>query len=174
MSVQALGYIGLRAKDLGDWATFGSNFLGMQRIDKTRASMAFRMDDRKQRVIIDADGGRGIGYFGWEVAVAAAMEALAAKLESAGVKVARGSRALADERHVKDLIVFQDPHGNRLELFHGAETASDPFKPGRAISGFRTGPLGLGHAVLNVDTEETVSKLLPFYRDLLGFRMTDF
>src|SRR5438270_13481858 len=80
MSVQALGYIGLRAKDLGDWATFGSNFLGMQRIDKTRASMAFRMDDRKQRVIIDADGGQGIGYFGWEVADAAAMRALSAKL----------------------------------------------------------------------------------------------
>ena len=60
MSVQALGYIGLRAKELGDWAKFGSDFLGMQRIDKTRQTMAFRMDDRKQRVIIDADGGQGI------------------------------------------------------------------------------------------------------------------
>ena len=37
-----------------------------------------------------------------------------------GVKVARGSRALADERRVKDLIVFADPIGNRLEVFHGA------------------------------------------------------
>jgi len=62
MSVQALGYIGLRASDLGDCAKFGSDFLGMQRVDKTRASMAFRMDDRKQRVIIDADGGQGIGF----------------------------------------------------------------------------------------------------------------
>src|SRR3954454_5133915 len=129
MSVQALGYIGLRAKDLGDWGTFGSNFLGMQRIDKTRASMAFRMDNRKQRVVVDADGGQGIGFFGWEVADAGAMEALAAKLEAAGVKVARGSRALADERHVKDLIVFQDPAGTRLEVFHGPEAASTAFFP---------------------------------------------
>ena len=67
MSVQALGYIGLRAKELGDWQKFGSDFLGLQRVDKTRTAMAFRMDDRKQRVIIDADGGQGIGYFGWEV-----------------------------------------------------------------------------------------------------------
>ena len=29
MSVQALGYIGLRAKELGDWASFGSDFLGL-------------------------------------------------------------------------------------------------------------------------------------------------
>ena len=72
MSVQALGYIGLRAKELGDWEKFGADFLGLQRVDKTRAAMAFRMDDRKQRVIIDADGGQGIGYFGWEVADAAA------------------------------------------------------------------------------------------------------
>ena len=68
------------------------------------------------------------------------------------VKVARGSRALADERHVQDLIVLNDPQGNRLEIFHGAETTAEPFKPGRSISGFRTGPLGLGHVVLNVDT----------------------
>ena len=79
-SVQALGYVGVRAKSLEDWASYGSNFLGLQRIDKSRSSMAFRMDDRKQRVIIEADGGQGIGYFGWEVADAAAMEALAAKL----------------------------------------------------------------------------------------------
>src|ERR1041385_1998011 len=116
MSVQALGYIGLRAKDLTDWATFGSDFLGLQRMDRTQRALAFRMDDRKQRVIIDADGGQGIGYFGWEVADAAAMEALATKLEAAGVKTARGSRALADERHVKDLIVFQDPAGTGIEL----------------------------------------------------------
>ena len=95
MSVQALGYIGLRAKDLGDWGSFGSDFLGMQRVDKTRSSMAFRMDDRKQRVIVDADGGQGIGYFGWEMADAAAMDGLAATLDAAGVKVARGARSLA-------------------------------------------------------------------------------
>ena len=71
--------------------------------------MAFRMDDRKQRIIVDADGGEGIGFFGWEVADAAALDALAARLEKAGVTVARGSRALADERRVKDLIVLQRP-----------------------------------------------------------------
>jgi hypothetical protein len=143
-SVRSLGYLGLRAKELGDWATFGSDFLGLQRVDKTRNTMAFRMDDRKQRLVIDADGGEGIGFFGWEVADAAAMEALAAKLEGAGVKVARGSRALTDERHVKDLVVFQDPAGTRIEVFHGQDVATTPFVPGRNISGFRTGALGMG------------------------------
>jgi hypothetical protein len=30
------------------------------------------MDDRKQRLVVDADGGQGIGFFGWEVADAGA------------------------------------------------------------------------------------------------------
>jgi len=171
---QALGYVGVRAKDLGDWASYGSHLLGLQRIDKSRSTLAFRMDDRKQRIIVDADGGEGIGFFGWEVVDAAALDAIAAHLERNGIKVARGARALADERHVKDLIVFNDPIGNRLEIFHGAETTAEPFRPGRSISGFRTGPLGLGHVVLNVNTRETIDKLMAFYRDTLGFRLTDY
>src|ERR1700689_1511137 len=171
---QALGYVGVRAKDLGDWASYGSGLLGLQRSDKSRSTLAFRMDDRKQRIIVDADGGEGIGFFGWEVADAAALDAIAAQLENNGIKVARGARALADERHVKDLIVLNDPLGNRLEIFYGAETTAEPFRPGRSISGFRTGPLGLGHVVLNVDSRETIERLMTFYRDGLGFRLTDY
>jgi len=171
---QALGYVGVRAKDLGDWASYGSGLLGLQRVEKSRSTLAFRMDDRKQRIIVAADGGEGIGFFGWEAADAAALDRLGAQLESNGIDVARGSRALADERHVRDLIVINDPLGNRLEIFHGAETAVEPFKPGRSISGFRTGPLGLGHVVLTVDTPATIDRLMGFYRDILGFRLTDY
>lgn len=174
MTVQALGYVGVRAEGVEDWSAYATGLLGLQRIDKSRTTRAFRMDDRKQRVVVDGSGGQGIAFFGWETKDAVALDATGARLEAAGVGVERGTRALADERHVKDLIIFSDPNGNRLELFHGAETAADPFKPGRAISGFRTGSLGLGHAVLNVDTEDTAAKLLQFYRDLLGFRLTDF
>ena len=46
-----------------------------------------------------------------------------------------------------------------------------PFKPGRSISGFRTGPLGMGHAVLHV---KDINDAVPFYRDVLGFRLSDY
>src|SRR5262249_13549174 len=157
-------YVGIRAKNTEDWAGYGANLLGLQLVDKSRSTLAFRMDDRKQRIVIDADGGEGIGFFGWEVADAAALDAFAAHIESKGIKVARGSRALADERRVKDLIVLNDPVGNRVEIFHGAETSADAFRPGRNISGFRTGALGLGHVVLHVERFEDV---MAFYRDVL-------
>src|SRR5882672_12202492 len=128
--VQSLGYVGLRAKDIDDWCGYGTRLLGLQAVDRSRATLALRMDDRKQRLIVQADGGEGIGFFGWEVADAAALDRLGAHLDSHGIEVARGVRALAEERRVADLLVVRDPLGNRLEFFHGAETASDPFVPG--------------------------------------------
>ena len=174
MTIQALGYMGVRSKKLEDWAAYGSRQLGMQRIDKSRSTIAFRMDDRKQRMIVTESDNEGVEFFGWEVADKAALSALVGRLEAAGVAVAQGSRALADQRHVADLVIFHDPIGNRLEAFCGAQTASDPFQPGRSISGFRTGPLGMGHVVFGVESAKTVNEMLPFYRDLLGFRLTDY
>jgi 2,3-dihydroxybiphenyl 1,2-dioxygenase len=171
MELQALGYIGIRAKSLDDWSGYATRFLGMQLVDQSASSLALRMDDRKQRVIVNAGAQGGPNFFGWEAGDAAALEALAARLEHAGIAVARGSRALADERHVKELVVFEDPIGNRLEAFCGPEITAEPFRPGRSISGFRTGPLGMGHAVLTV---ERLDAVLPFYQHLLGFQLSDY
>lgn len=171
MDIQALGYVGVRATSIEDWASFGTRFLGMQLVERSRGTLALRMDDRKQRVVVSEDGGEGVAFFGWEVSDAGKLDQIAARLEQGGVQVSRGARALADERRVKDLIVLADPLGNRLEIFHGAESTSDPFKPGRSISGFRTGPLGMGHVVLHV---EHINDALPFYRDVLGFHLSDY
>lgn len=169
--VTALGYIGVNSERLDDWGSYATRLLGMQQVDRGGAVRAFRMDDRKQRLVVTGDEGEGLGFLGWEVADAAALDAVAARLEAHEVKVLRATRSLADARHVADLVLFEDPEGNRLEVFHGQAVAGAPFRPCRPISGFRTGPLGMGHAVLNV---EDVEPLLPFYRDLLGFRVSDY
>jgi 2,3-dihydroxybiphenyl 1,2-dioxygenase len=129
------------------------------------------MDDRKQRIVIDRALGDGARFFGWEVADAAQLDALAARLERAGVAVTAEPSSLADARRVRGLISFHDPAGNRLEAFHGAEIDDTPFKPGRSISGFRTGPQGLGHAVLTV---ERIEPVMAFYTDVLGFGLSDY
>jgi 2,3-dihydroxybiphenyl 1,2-dioxygenase len=171
MAVQALGYAGFGSASLEDWRQFGTGLVGLQAVERGPSLLAFRMDDRKQRIVIDRALGEGTRFFGWEVADAAALEALAARLEAAGVDVTAEPRTLADTRRVGALISFHDPAGNRLEAFYGAEIDETPFRPGRSISGFRTGPLGLGHAVLTV---ENISAVMPFYVDLLGFRLSDY
>ena len=148
--LQALGYVGFGSDNLDDWRQFGTHLVGFQAVERSPSLLAFRMDDRKQRVVIDRAMGDGARFFGWEVADAAALDALAARLEAAHVEVTAEPQTLADARRVGALISFHDPAGNRLEAFYGAEVDDTPFCPGRSISGFRTGPLGLGHVVLTV------------------------
>ena len=170
MTVQALGYVGLHATNLDDWAGFGTGVLGLQLAGRGNSELVFRMDDRRQRLVVARDASDGPGFFGWEVADAAALDAVAGRLEAAGVKVTRGDAALADRRHVRGLVHVLDPFGNRLELFHGAEITTEAFKPGRCLSGFRTGALGMGHAVMLV---RDIDAGLAFYRDILGFGVSD-
>src|SRR5262249_29446799 len=87
------------------------------------------------------------------------------------VSVERGSRALAEERQGADLIVTRDPLGNRLEIVHGAATTSDPFVPGRPISGFRAGPLGLGHVGMHVGA---IDHMPAVYPPRPGFGLSDY
>jgi 2,3-dihydroxybiphenyl 1,2-dioxygenase len=171
MPLQALGYAGFGSAALDDWRQFGTGLVGLQAIERSSSLLAFRMDDRKQRIVIDRSMPEGARFFGWEVADAAALDMLAARLEQAEIEVIAEPQALADNRHVGGLISFHDPAGNRLEAFYGAEIDDTPFCPGRSISGFRTGPLGLGHAVLTV---ENIDAVMPFYVDLLGFGLSDY
>jgi 2,3-dihydroxybiphenyl 1,2-dioxygenase len=171
MGLLGLGYAGFGSDALDDWRQFGAGMLGMQAVERGNSLLAFRMDDRKQRIVIDRAMGEGARFFGWEVTDAAALDALAARLEAAGVRVTAEPKVLADARRVHGLISFIDPAGNRLEAFYGAEIDDTPFKPGRAISGFRTGPLGIGHAVLTVQNIEPV---MAFYVELLGFGLSDY
>ena len=171
MPIQALGYAGFGSAALDDWRQFGTGLVGLQAVERGNSLLAFRMDDRKQRIVIDRSLPEGSRFFGWEVVDASDLDALAARLEKHQVKVVVEPRALADARRVGGLISFSDPAGNRLEAFYGAEIAEEPFSPGRSISGFRTGPLGLGHAVLTV---ENIDAVMPFYVDLLGFGLSDY
>jgi hypothetical protein len=111
----------------------------MQTVDRGTGLRAFRMDDRRQRLVADASMPAGARYYGWEVADATALDELAAKLDRAGVAVKREPAALANQRCVSDLISFADPAGNRLEAFHGAQAADTPFRPGRMIAASAAG-----------------------------------
>ncbi len=130
MAVQALGYLGISTQNIDEWSDFAARQLGLQLVDSGVSCRAFRMDDRRQRVIVD----NAERFFGREVADAASFDALAGKLEAAGVAVQREPAALVDQRFVRDLISFRDPAGNRLEVFHRPRLADTPFTPARFLA----------------------------------------
>ena len=170
MRLNALGYVGVYSDKLDDWATYGPQFLGLELVERTAGMLKFRMDDRKQRIIVSNEAGAAHA-FGWEVEDAAALDALAARLEAAKIEVARVPADELAMRAVATAIRFADPAGNRLEAFCGPELAATPFQSGRPISGFRTGALGVGHVVLHVPR---IEDLRWFYEDVLGFGLSDY
>src|SRR5476649_1885272 len=100
MAIQALGYVGFGSADLDDWRQFGTGLVGLQAVERSPSLLAFRMDDRKQRIVIDRSMADGERFFGWEVADAAALDALASRLEKHQVHVTAEPQTLADTRRV--------------------------------------------------------------------------
>ncbi len=143
----------------------------MQEVDRGGKTQVFRMDDHCQRLVISDEPGDTLAFIGWEVDNKDDLDFYAARLDAAGTPVKIGDAALADRRHVEALIHFQDPAGNRIELVWNPVQADTPFVPGRPIDGFVTGPVGMGHAVLHVSDPEP---LVVFYRDVLGFGLSDY
>ena len=169
--IQSLGYLGVHAPELDGWATFGRDLLGLQVAERTGTTLSFRMDERAHRLDVIAGEGKGAAYIGWEVAGPAALESLAGRLDKNSVMVEPLGSGLADQRNVKRGIAFSDPVGNRLEAFCGPERAAVSFQPGRNISGFVTASMGMGHCVLTV---EKIEPMVAFYRDVLGFALSDY
>tara|TARA_B100000427_G_scaffold318141_1_gene314994 strand:+ start:53 stop:1027 length:975 start_codon:yes stop_codon:yes gene_type:complete len=171
MAINALSYIGVNSDKIEDWSDYSQKYLGMQRVDRGKGTLSFRMDDQKQRLAITGDTGDSLAFVGWEVENKEDLQTYAAKLEKNNVPVTLGNSSYSDKRFVEELIHFNDPQGNRIELIYNPMKDKDPFKPSRPISGFKTGALGMGHVVLHVNDFD---KVVPFYRDLLGFKISDY
>ncbi len=171
MPIQSLGYLGVRSDRLDDWRQFAGEILAMQVADYGGKQLSFRMDDLVQRLVVSDEPGETLAFIGWEVSEKSDLQDFAARLDNAGHEVLHGDRALADRRFVEDLIVTHDPAGNRIELVWNPQKAEEAFTPGRPIDGFKTGPFGMGHAVLHV---RDATALVPFYCDVLGFSISDY
>lgn len=170
MPIGSLGYVGIRSDKLEDWASFGPQLLGLELTERTSTMLKFRMDDRKQRLVVTSNE-LPADVFGWEVDHAEALDELAARLEGVGYPVVEMTGAECALRGVTGGIKFSDPVGYLLEAFYGPEVADMDFNPGRYIAGFRTGPLGMGHAVRLV---KSLNDVLWFYQDVLGFKVSDY
>jgi 2,3-dihydroxybiphenyl 1,2-dioxygenase len=170
MHIKALGYVGVRAPRSTDWVELGTRLLGMQLAQCAEEHATFRMDERQQRLTVVPGEGGGVAFLGWEVQDEAALRQLCELLDRHHVGWQRGCAELAALRGVTGLVIFRDPLGNQLEAYWGALAAETPFQPGRTISGFVTGDLGIGHIALTVSDMEP---MIAFYRDVLGFETSD-
>jgi 2,3-dihydroxybiphenyl 1,2-dioxygenase len=171
-AVRSLGYLGLGVRNVEAWEDFATGILGLQSGGRTEdGRLLLRMDEQAYRLALHRDDADDIAYAGWEVADAAGLAEVAERLRAIGVEVAAGGAEMAKLRGVTELIRFTDPGGVASEAYYGPSIQFEhPFHSPRPISGFVTGPQGLGHIVMATGDME---KSLRFYVDGLGFRLSD-
>ena len=169
VSILNLGYLGVETPEPGAWAAYGSDIVGAQVVENDRSVM-LKIDERAWRIAVHPGDRVRLAYLGFEVQGPAELRRAEAALNSAGVVVKRMSGAAAEERAVEELLRFEDPAGNVLELYYG-QFCDYTFHSPRGVSGFVTGTQGLGHTVIGV-TDFDAS--LSFYTDVLGFLVSDY
>ena len=172
MALLGLGYAGFGRPTSTDWRQFGTGLVGLQAVERGNSLLAFRMHDRKQRIVIDRAMGDGDALLrlGGRRRRGAGCGS-PARLERAGVRVTP-AETLADARRVRgtDLVSrsCRQPAGS--VSMAPRSTTRRSRRDGRSRV-FRTGPLGLGHAVLTV---ENIEPMMAFYVDVLGFGLSDY
>ncbi|MCX7062242.1 MAG: VOC family protein [Gammaproteobacteria bacterium] len=167
--IQALAYSVVQSTDLSRWQTFAEQVLGMA-TTLAGGLLHIKMDDRAYRILVVPGPDDRYLASGWDVADAAAFEAIIGRLQAAGVAVHRADEALLAARGLAALVQFDDPSGNRHELGHGRTLPDAPFTSPIGVQGFVTDPYGLGHTVLPALNFEATER---FFTELLGFGISD-
>lgn len=168
MDIRGLGYVGIGVRDIQAWRSYGE-LLGAMVVDDG-PGLRLRIDERPFRVLID-EGADEFSFAGWELADAAAVDRAVGALDAAGFATEDATPEDCDRRRVRGLVRTTDPAGRRLELFHGPVLDHEPFLSPAGVSGFTTGPLGMGHIVLGTPD---LDRSLAYYTDVLGFRVSDY
>lgn len=170
MSIRSLGYLRIQATDMAAWREFGCKVLGMVEGEGTTdGALYLRMDEFPARLVIVPGDTDRLLCSGWECANAAGLAEIRQRLDAEGTPYKEAGAAELAERRVVEMITFDDPSGNTLEVFHGVA-----LQHRRVVSPyghrFVTEEQGLGHVVLSTKDDD---EALHFYRDVLGFRLRD-
>jgi 3,4-dihydroxy-9,10-secoandrosta-1,3,5(10)-triene-9,17-dione 4,5-dioxygenase len=169
--LSSLGYLRVESADVAAWREFGVKVLGMVAGRGPEPEAAYlRMDDFPARLVIVPGSSERLLASGWEVRDAPTLAAVGRALSQAGVPFKVWSSDELAARRVGELLIFDDPAGNRLEVFCGAALEHRP-AAGPYGNRFVTGPMGMGHVVLPVPPDSTAA--FEFYTEVLGFRLRD-
>ena len=162
-----LGYLAFAVRRPDRWQAFCRTMLGLpEPVTNLDGSLGYALDgEARQRLIVAEGKADDLAAIGLHCSDDAALDTLLTRLPAE-----RAPSSLANARRVARLHLLSDPAGNRIELHTGAEAAEKPFASAEMPGGYRTGALGMGHAVL-------VSRDFPamerFYVDALGFGVSE-
>ena len=160
-----IAYVRSGVADLDKAVDFATAIVGLELAAPSEPGVAHLRADSRHHCLALVEGPSGVIASGFQVADLDALEAAETELEGAGFTVRRGGRDEARSRRVREVIGFDDPFGNRLELVCQQEQVTRPV-------GFHR-PAGItefGHLCLDAPD---VHEAYRFYRSRFNARVSD-
>ncbi len=132
--LQDIAYVRSGVADLPAALAFATDIVGLEHagtelVDGARTAQ-LRADGRHHCLAL-VEGPSGVLSTGFTVADDEALADAETELEKDGFTVRRGTTEQARARRVRDLLSFDDPFGNRIELVTGQTTITRPIRFGR-------------------------------------------
>jgi len=161
ITTRRIAYATFETPDLQRQIAYYVNIFGLTLTeqDKKRAILSTRLG--QQAVVLESGADARCTKIAFEADAADDLAAIAKTLLANGIVAARKSGLTPA---VSDVVSFADPKGTEIEIF----TASKLLPVDTAPNGFSV--LKLGHLAFNV---ADIQKVVAFYRDVLGFRISD-
>jgi len=132
IDLQRVCYVRLGTRDIEGATRFATDVLGLEIGEVVKDAVYFRSDER-EHTLCYIEGDPHDHVIAFEVGSRAMLSAAAGELERLGHAVHAGTSSEAESRKVRELIAFNDPSGNRIELvwrpahsgarYHGARDA---------------------------------------------------
>lgn len=171
--VDTLGYVGFTARDLPAWKQFAPRVLGLDISEElSDGSLVLRADQHRRRIILHPGATDDVAYFGWECRNSEDLQNVRDALRSANVAYEDVQGGEAEARAVRELVRFRDSDGLTIEAYYGPTLmVHEPFVSPVGARPFVMGEQGLGHVVMPT---ARYAEQIAFYRDVLGFRVTDY
>lgn len=172
--ISNLGYAVFGVSDLDAWSRFAQNIVGLQLGRSVPGqSLALRMDDYEQRLLLTRTGEDDLLAIGWEFDTEDDLEGYVDGLKRADRRCPPAPPELVESRRVTKLYLLDDPNGFQHELYYAAARApmSDAFRSKVLRGSFDAGRLGAGHAVT---IARNYQQSVDFYRHTLGLKISDY
>ncbi len=157
-------YVRLGTRNLAGTDTYARELLGLE-LARHEAGFSYYRSDNRDHTLVYFEGDPSDHTVGFEVRSPEALDAAAAELSNAGIKVNLGSSEGCEQRRVKSFIHFTDPTGNKIDLVVG------PHHSGRRYVASRdAGITGFSHVGLCTTDARRDER---FWTQVLGARVSD-
>jgi catechol 2,3-dioxygenase-like lactoylglutathione lyase family enzyme len=161
IEVCRLGHATLTTPDIGRQVAYYTEVVGLAVVDQDANRAVLASSQGLEAIALEPGAPNALSRLAFQVAPGSDLAALARLLSEHGIASERRSGITPG---IAEAIVFKDAKGTLIELFSEYRFAEDDGSPSGIM------PLKLGHVAYRVGD---VQKVVKFYTDVLGFRVSD-